>query len=104
MGIIIPNDGNQRYKKPPRPKAYCREPGGFIRNNTSGLTLNQSGAKAPGANVQFLRRTVYHSTNMLNVGLPSTLGFDLGVADIIAVSSLLAADLTFKSHRDTPPC
>jgi hypothetical protein len=59
------------------------------------------GAETPGADIDFLRSTVYHDCGSMNIGQPAPLGMFLGVAYAITKLSSLATDSTL--HKSFLP-
>src|SRR5262245_64096264 len=64
--------------------------------------LDLAGLDAGGAHEEALGRTVHDGADALDVGVPTTLGAPVGVADRHAERRLLAADLAHRCHVVVP--
>ena len=61
---------------------------------------NLAGTKATRANSNGLRRTVYDSLNLADVGLPSSVCLTIGVGNSVSENNTLTTD-TALCHNDT---
>ena len=61
----------------------------------SDRALDLAGSKAAGAHMHSLLRAVYGNSDLLDVGIPDSVGSSMRMADVISKMSALAADITF---------
>ena len=61
----------------------------------SDRTLDLAGSEAAGANMHSLLRAVDVHSNLLDVGIPDSVGSSMRMADVITKMSAFAADITF---------
>jgi hypothetical protein len=64
--------------------------------NVLNYTFNFAAFQTAGADINSAWSTVYQGSYFLNIGLPSPLGFDIGVANRIAGFSAFAANCAFS--------
>ena len=57
--------------------------------------LDLAGSKAAGADVHSLLSAAYVHSNLLDIGIPDSVGSSMRMADVISKMSALAADITF---------
>ena len=66
----------------------------------SDRTLDLAGSQAAGADMHSLLSAVDVHSNLLDIGIPDSVGSSMRMADVVAEMSALATDITF-SHLNT---
>ena len=61
----------------------------------SDSALDLAGSKAAGAHMHSLLRAIDVNSDLLDVGIPDSVGSSMRMADVISKMSALAADITF---------
>lgn len=68
------------------------------------IALYFAGTKATSADVNPFYFAVYDGTYSLDIGLPRSLCFQVGMTDVHTAHSTFAANFTIICHDYTPPC
>lgn len=62
-----------------------------------------TGADAAGADLDASYRSVFHGLYLLQVGIPYSAGFVVGMADVVAEAGTFAAYFAYFGHVFIPP-
>ena len=68
----------------------------YSLSQSGSTALDLAGSKAAGADVHSLLSAAYVHSNLLDIGIPDSVGSSMRMADVISEMSAFAADITFR--------